>query len=307
MSPERTATVTRAPTPPRPSGTSTRQVAAAARGEFDAHRARRFVPVDHHALEDVLDAGEARDAGLDGRAEDSRRFARGHDAPALVDVGALAERQRLVAAVRHVDDGQPQLAVRPPEVGDDVELHRFVERGERLVEQQEARAGGQRAREGDALRLAAGDVPRQTTRGVPDVEFVEQFERPRSAFGARQVREGEGDVRERVEMREEREVLEDVARAARADGKVDALVGVEEGVVADPDRARVGADETGERLERQGLPRPRSAEEHGHAGREGEVNVEREPVRFITTGELLSDPRGEHHLLWPVAVSRLVV
>jgi hypothetical protein len=81
---------------------------------------------------------------------------------------------------------------------------------------------------------------------VADAELLDERERPPSTLRARQVAEGELDVFERREVREEREVLEDVADAAQAYRQVDAPLGVEEHLAADGDAAGVGADEPGD-------------------------------------------------------------
>jgi hypothetical protein len=68
--------------------------------------------------------------------------------------------------------------VEPLEVADDVELDRLVERRQRLVEQEQAGLGGQRAGERDALRLAARDGARESVGRVADAELREERRRP---------------------------------------------------------------------------------------------------------------------------------
>jgi hypothetical protein len=103
-------------------------------------------------------------------------------------------------------------------------------------------------------------------------------------------------------MREEREVLEDVADAAGAGGEVDAARGVEEGAAVDADESGVGPLQPGDGLERERLARARRAEEDGHAGRRLELHVEREAA----ARHLLPNPDGEHRSFQPAAVRRLV-
>jgi hypothetical protein len=80
-----------------------------------------------------------------------------------------------------------------------------VERRERLVEQQHARAAGQGAGERDALALAAAEPRGELARQVGDAQTLEQRRDLRGA-GAR-----ERDVALDGQVREERVVLRDVA------------------------------------------------------------------------------------------------
>jgi hypothetical protein len=115
-------------------------------------------------------------------------------------------------------------------------------------------------------------------------------------------------------VREEREVLEDVAGAARADGEVEAARRVEERLAVDADEARVRAFQPGDGFERERLARARRAEEDGDARLGREVDVEREargraalaPRRLRGARELFVDSDREHRYLWPAAVRRLV-
>ena len=61
----------------------------------------------------------------------------------------------------------------PHEIGQDLALARGIERGQRLVEQQQARAHQQRAADRDALALAAGELAGPAVEQVADVEQVD--------------------------------------------------------------------------------------------------------------------------------------
>ena len=176
------------------------------------------------------------------------RLALGDDAPALEDERALAESERLVSAVRDVEYGQAEAPVHLLQVGDDVELDGLVERGERLVEQEQTRVACERACERDALRLAARDGARTAAGRVPYAEAFEQRERLGAPLAPRQVCDGELDVLKRRHVREEREVLEDVADAAAAHGHVNAARRVEERLAVNRDQPGVGPDESGDGL-----------------------------------------------------------
>ena len=68
------------------------------------------------------------------------------------------------------------------EVHDDLRALR-IERGRRLVGQDDARTIGERAGDGDALRLAARKLRRERVLAAPDLEIVEQFDRPLARRG----------------------------------------------------------------------------------------------------------------------------
>jgi hypothetical protein len=81
-------------------------------------------------------------------------------APGLHDGDPLAERgdDREVVAHQHV--GQPPLLPQPVQQGDDLRLDGKIKRRGRLVEEHEGRLGDERARDGDALTLPAGELVR---------------------------------------------------------------------------------------------------------------------------------------------------
>ena len=107
------------------------------------------------ALEHVRDADEAGDelgrralVDLGGRAD--------LDDPALVeDRQAVAHRQRLLLVVGDVDERDADLALDALELDLHLLAQLEVQRAERLVEQQHARAVDDRAGQRDALALAA--------------------------------------------------------------------------------------------------------------------------------------------------------
>ena len=88
--------------------------------------------------------------------------------PALAhDHDPVGQRERLLLVVGDVDGGDPELALDRPDLlaQDDPDLG--VERGQRLVEQQDLRLDGQRAGEGHALLLAAGQLVRVAVAACP--------------------------------------------------------------------------------------------------------------------------------------------
>jgi hypothetical protein len=96
--------------------------------------------------------------------------------------------------------------------------HPHVERGERLVEQQQVRPAGQRPGDRDPLRLPAGELTRPATGQVLDTEPRQ----PPVGLGLGDpsppaaTAHPEGDVAEGGQVREQQPVLEDQADPAVA-------------------------------------------------------------------------------------------
>ena len=82
----------------------------------------------------------------------------------------IGETRDLVDRVRHVDDRYLDLAAEALDEGHDLELARLVERGQRLVHEQNARAGEQCPADGDTLLLATGEPARPSLEQRLDAE-----------------------------------------------------------------------------------------------------------------------------------------
>ena len=80
---------------------------------------------------------------------------------------AVAHRQRLVLVVGDVDERDPERLLDALELDLQVHAQARVERAERLVEQQHRRLEHERARQRDALLLAAGELRRAPVRRSP--------------------------------------------------------------------------------------------------------------------------------------------
>ncbi len=111
-------------------------------------------------VERVERADEVGDEGGRRMLVDLARRADLLDPAAVHDRDPVGHRERLVLVVRHVDERRPELVLDPLQL----ELHLLaqlhVERAERLVEEQRRRPVDERARERDALLLAARELPR---------------------------------------------------------------------------------------------------------------------------------------------------
>ena len=114
----------------------------------------------HARVDEVRDAEEVgHERGLRALVEVGR-------AAGLLDLAAVHHRDRvghghgLLLVVRDVHEGDPDVLLDPLELDLQLLAQAQVERAERLVEQQRARAVDQRAGERDALLLAAGELRR---------------------------------------------------------------------------------------------------------------------------------------------------
>ena len=91
----------------------------------------------------------------------ARRAAPARPLPRVHDDDLVADRHRLVLVVRDVGDGQAEALLQAADLLAHRAAQARVEVRERLVEQQHRRLEDQRARERDALLLAARELARQ--------------------------------------------------------------------------------------------------------------------------------------------------
>ena len=168
-----------------------------------------------------------------------------------------------------------------------------VERGERLVEQDDLGIGGQGAGERHALLLAArelvGIAPVQSRQS----DHLEQLEDPLAPVGA--APQPEGDVATDGEVREQRALLGHIADATvlARDEHVAAVV---DQVLAELDLAAIEALEAGDDAQQRRLAAARRAQNAGEtAGLDGQVHAVEdlevsERLAHASDGELLHRP-----------------
>jgi hypothetical protein len=146
-----------------------------------------------------------------------------------------------------------------------------VERGQRLVEEKHPGAPRERARERDALALAARDRVRPGGCERGDAEALEE------RVDLRRRRAAEGDVAADAEVREQGVLLEHEPHRAALGREVDPSLGVEPRLAVERHAAAARPLETRDRPEERRLARPRRADERERlvADGEGQLEVER--------------------------------
>ena len=135
------------------------------------------------AVEERAAADEARDEAV-GRAlvevalaADLADLALGHHHE------AVRHGQRLLLVVRDHDGGEPELALQLADLDAHLLAQLGVEIGQRLVEQQHVGPDRERARERDALLLAAGQLARQPRRKAVEPHQPQRLARARLDLG----------------------------------------------------------------------------------------------------------------------------
>jgi hypothetical protein len=166
--------------------------------------------------EHVAIAHEARDMQVRGL---GINFLRSRDLlhqPVLHHHDAVGERERLVLVVRDVDRGATELAVDAADLGAHLQPQLGVEVRQRLVHQQQRRLDHDRARDRDALLLAAGQLPRQLVLVAGELDQRECARDARLHLVGRRAahHQAERHVAPDRHVRKQRVVLEHHAEAA---------------------------------------------------------------------------------------------
>jgi hypothetical protein len=168
--------------------------------------------------------------------------------------------------MRHIDHRNSRLVAQAHQVGEDFRLARGVERGKRLVEQEQARLRQERAADGDALALAAGE------RAGPPLEKMLNAEHcdhagcapPRRA----EIHASSGHSRDFAPPTDAGTgaILKHIADAAQVRRQVAPRRGIEQHIAVDLDAAAVGRNEPRDHVHDRGLAGARGPVQSGDAG-----------------------------------------
>ena len=242
-------------------------------GTRDANRRRPSIAVDgrHHRLDGQHlgpgDVADERPHVVVGRcSDDLGRRADLHEAPVAHDGDAVAEAQRLDEVVGDEDHRRGHLAAE----ADDLVLHVPADDGiegrERLVEQQQLRARGQRPGQADALLHPARQLVgagRAEPRQADELEHL-LGPGPAGVLVDALHLEAEGHVVDEVAVGEQAEVLEDHAHPVPAQVEQVALVGGGDVEVADAHGPGGRLDEPGQAAHERRLAAPGEAHDDEH-------------------------------------------
>jgi hypothetical protein len=199
-----------------------------------------------------------------------------NDAPAGAEDNGVGKRRRLCRIVGHEHHGEAEFPLHLPEQGAHLPPQRCVQCGEGLIEQERPRAAQQRPRERHTLLLAAGNFRGTAPFKSAEPKALDHGSSSVLANLPRQPMPPVADVLQDRHVREERQVLEDVAKRALLGWQIDALRAVEEHPLSGDDQSRVGPDEPRDHPQREGLSGPGRPEEHGQliADRPDDVQIE---------------------------------
>jgi hypothetical protein len=115
----------------------------------------------------------------------------------------VGQPRHFVDGMADVDDGDAQFFVQPVQIGQHLGLAPRVQRGQRLVHQQQGRAGGQRACDGHALALAARQRIGPALQQVRDAQQVHHLVQRDAALAAGDALEAVREVVLHVQVRKQ--------------------------------------------------------------------------------------------------------
>jgi 4-amino-4-deoxy-L-arabinose transferase-like glycosyltransferase len=142
------------------------------------HGATFFARGFHFGVEQVFESSQLRNRFLSRRRHDLVGIALRHNAPSVKQQDSFPESEYFVPAVSHVQDRDSVRFVPGPQIIDDAGLGRGIQRSQGLVEQKNARIGDQRARQGYALPLAAGNLTRTSLAHIVNAQGFEDALHP---------------------------------------------------------------------------------------------------------------------------------
>ena len=213
------------------------------------------------------------------------------------DNDPVGDRHRLLLVVRHIDDGQREAQLQRADVVAHLAAQFGVEVGERLVEEQHQRLEHQRARDRDALLLAARQFRRiaPIKAAQPDKRQLLGGELGGAALCDAADGGAVGDVLQHCHMREEGVGLKHHADVAPARRQLRHIA------AADQDAALGGALKPGDEAQRRRLATARGAEQRRQrAGFDGERDIVDRERRAVALADRLELDCGCRHRAQPM-------
>ena len=252
------------------------------------HRVRPGFP--HRAGEDVGAAHELSDVAGRGPLINLGGGADLLEPAAMQQADAAGHRQRLVLVVGDKHEGGAGFALHAQQLLPGLFAQVAVERGHRLVEQQQAGPGRQRAGKGDALPLAAAERIRLAPGEAFESHELQQLRHARAdaGLGRPLPAQAESDVVRHRHVREQGVGLERRVHGPAVRRQVRDVLPVER----DAPGARL--DEAAQRAQQRGLAAAGSAEQHEHLARaDREVELLERHHRAVADDQVLDFEAGQ--------------
>ena len=241
------------------------------------HVGQPIVIAEHTARMQCLHADDARHLGVGRAVEDLEHGPGLAHSSVPHDHQLVPEHHGLGAIVGHQQRGRSTHQQQLPQFTPQLFTMGGIQRGQRFVQQQQARAARQRARQRHALLLAARELRRPALLEARKVKLRKQRRYAPATLGGSEVAQAVAQVARHREMGKQSVVLEDETDAALLRRALDAARGVEPGLFIEPDEALVGPVEPGEAAQHRGLAAARRPEQHGDgrpAGNTGQVGMD---------------------------------
>ncbi len=156
--------------------------------------------------------------------------------------------------MRDIDDRDAGFVAQPLQMRQDLGLARIVQRGERLVHQQQPGLGQQRTPDRNPLLFPSGKRSRPAGQEMADAQQVQHhLELGRLAHRSGHEPMPEEQVLSHGQMRKQPRLLEDVAEPAPMWRQHDALVRVDQGLAFHPHMSGFGADQPADDVDERSL------------------------------------------------------
>src|SRR6266571_3075512 len=244
---------------------------------------------DYAAL-DGIDSYDARHGEVDRRGEYLLHRAALAHSSCFEDDHMIAERERLDAIVGHQYRRHSQLNEPMPELPPQMVSGGSIERGKRLVEQEQTRPADQRARKRNALLLPSGQLPRVAILETGQPEQRRDLLDALPPLRRRDLAQAVADVLGYTQMGEEGVILEQVADPATLRREKNTTRGVAPDFVAETDGAALRFLQPRQASQRRRLSRARRTEEDGQ--RKGVGGVAQLYLDHGSAGKVHFEPRG---------------
>ena len=176
------------------------------------------------------------------------------------------DRGRIVVRQRRLQDA---VQARPAGV---------IDRGEGLIQQQQAWVDRERPRQRHALTLPPRERVGTRACEVREAKLLEQRLHARIVAAALRAGQPEGHVRRHVAKGQQRVLLGHIADAAAVRRHVYAALAIQQHVAVHSNPAALRRHQTRERLHGQGLARAGGAEEHQNSALERELGLDHEAL-----------------------------